>query len=275
VKKNCVIDSNEKMEQLMTGFSENNFTPDGLPKNIGEDTAFVSKNRSEKENISTDTSLSAGNIINMEDLRQQEREKISQQNQETIRQLLQQANEESERIVNQAKDEAERIRQKAYDEGKTAGFMDGNQKAQEQLQQEYQEKYQALEQDRALLKKQEQELEPRFADVMVSLLGKLTGILCQDQKEVILYLIREAMQNLERTSQIQIKVSHDDLDIVSAQKENLQDSMEQEVPLEIVEDASLLASQCVIETDHQILDCSLDVQLNNLKKQIQFLTMQM
>lgn len=35
---------------------------------------------------------------------------------------------------------------------------------------------------------------------------------------------------------------------------------------------SLQENQCIIETDQRIIDCSLDVQLQNLKDQIRMLT---
>lgn len=44
------------------------------------------------------------------------------------------------------------------------------------------------------------------------------------------------------------------------------------VEFDITEDDSLKENQCIIETDQRIIDCSLDVQLQNLKDQIKMLT---
>ena len=43
--------------------------------------------------------------------------------------------------------------------------------------------------------------------------------------------------------------------------------------LDIIEDASLMHNQCIIDLDSKIIDCSLDVQLDNLKEQLRMLAM--
>ena len=40
----------------------------------------------------------------------------------------------------------------------------------------------------------------------------------------------------------------------------------------MIEDESLQAAQCIIETDSKMIDCSLDVQLKNVQEQIKMLS---
>ena len=48
--------------------------------------------------------------------------------------------------------------------------------------------------------------------------------------------------------------------------------MSREVNIDIVEDATLERNQCMIETNTGIFNCSLDIELNNLIKNIKLLS---
>ena len=122
------------------------------------------------------------------------------------------------------------------------------------------------------LKEQEEALEPKYAELMGALIEKITGVLCEDKKDVIVYLIHQALNQLEKTKSVTLRVSKPDMLTVSAQKEQLRSCVSGEVDFDITEDDSLQENQCIIETDQRIIDCSLDVQLQNLKDQIRMLT---
>lgn len=114
-------------------------------------------------------------------------------------------------------------------------------------------------------------MEPFFADLTVNLLEKITGILCQDNKEIILHLIERAVHNLEKPKQINLRISKEDMANVSMHKAQLKEAAEGVDEFDIVEDSSLAANQCIIETENKIIDCSLDVQLQSLRDQIRML----
>ena len=59
---------------------------------------------------------------------------------------------------------------------------------------------------------------------------------------------------------------------MSSHKAAFKEAVSPDVELDVVEDDSLGAAQCIIETDHKIIDCSLDVQLKNVQDQIKMLT---
>lgn len=124
-----------------------------------------------------------------------------------------------------------------------------------------------------MLEEQERELEPRFASIIAGLVEKLTGVICENKKDVIVHLIDKALKNLERTSRIVLRVSKDDIAIVSSKRGMLMKDIKEGTEFEIIEDTGLIANQCIIETDNKIVDCSLDAQLDNLREQIKMIAM--
>lgn len=210
-------------------------------------------------------------VIRMDDVLEKERQKISQETEAQSQEILSAAQAEADAILEQARAEAEGIAEQAAAEGREAGRREGLKLAEEQLQEkerclqeEYQKKMQELE-------TQAKQMEPFFADLVVSLIEKITGIVCQDKKEVILYLMDNALHNLEKTKQITLRVSKEDMAVVSMKKAQLKESAGDVEEFDIVEDSSLSANQCIIETENKIIDCSLDAQLKSLEEQIKML----
>ena len=106
-------------------------------------------------------------------------------------------------------------------------------------------------------------LEPQMAEVIASLVEKITGILIEDN-EVILYLVDKALKNMDKSEEYTLKVSKEDYKYISMHRELLLAAIGREVLLYIVEDANLEKNQCLIETELKVINCSLDVQLSNL-----------
>jgi flagellar assembly protein FliH len=211
-------------------------------------------------------------VLNMEDVRQEEREKIEQEASETAAQALEQARQEAEAIIESARREADEIRQNAYEEGKQEGLAEGQALAAGQMDELKENFRQEMAEREKQIQQQEQALEPQFAEITASLVEKITGVLCQDKKDTIVYLIHQALKQLERTERVTIRVSKDDILLVSGQKEELKQCLAEGVAFDVMEDESLEANQCIIETDSKMIDCSLDVQLQNVKEQIRMLT---
>lgn len=210
-------------------------------------------------------------VISMDDVVSQEREKLQSELQEEQEAILAKAKDEAKELVEQAQENAEAIRQKAYDEGHREGLEQGRMEAHEELQKKSEELTQEIEQRRAEVEEQEKKLEPAFAELVVSLVRKITGISCENKKDVILYLIGSALRNVEKTSHITIRVSKEDISRVAAKKSTLKAIAKDNAELEVVEDNSLDAMQCIIETDQSMIDCSLDAQLQNLEDHIKLL----
>lgn len=186
--------------------------------------------------------------------------------------LLEQAKAEADSILEEARKEAEQIKIDAYSAAQKKGYEDGMlQSAQEtkKWKDEFEKKSKSLksEYDQMIAA-----LEPQIADLIASLVEKITGILVKDQEEVILFLVERALRNMDQSDEYSIRVSKEDYEYVALRKNTLINALDREVSLNILEDAGLKQNQCLIETKSRVINCSLDVQLNNLIKDIKLIS---
>ena len=261
-----VIDSDQQVESFIPHFFSQETTDD--PQTSLQD-GMTGTDTAEE-----DAGFQGGmSVLNMEDIRQEEREKISRESEQQVLQLKEEAQAEAAQILEAAKTEAEQIRQEAYAEGFARGKEEGVEEGRTQLSREREAFAQQMQQEKAQLQEAQDQLEPQFAQIVATLIGKITGVVCEDKKAVIVYLIHQALHQLGRTSHITVRVSREDLVLVNGKKKLLQKAVPDGVELQIQEDSSLTQSQCIIEADDKMIDCSLDVQLQNVQEQIKLLSL--
>jgi flagellar assembly protein FliH len=187
-----------------------------------------------------------------------------EENSEKASLMLEDAKKEAGQILDAARKEAEIIKNEAYSEGSKKGYGDGllqTQKELNKLKAEYDEKARHLKNE---YEKMADSLEPQMVDIIAALLEKLTGIVIEDKEEVILYLVDKTLKNMDKCNEYTLKVSKEDFEYITMRKNQLLGAIGRDVPLYIVEDINLKKNQCLIETELKVINCSLDVQLNNL-----------
>ncbi len=196
---------------------------------------------------------------------------------------LEDANAEAERIIEEARLQAEQIIAEAdknaaaaYKEAEQKGYYEGNSRAQEelnlkqaQLEAEHNTRKEALEQEYSELK---ESIEPELIEVITDVFRKVTGVVSEDNQEIILHLINGVMHNADGNRDYVIKVSPDDYRFLIDNQGKIYCAMSRGVNIDIVEDVTLKKNQCMIETDTGIFDCSLDIELDNLIKSIKLLS---
>lgn len=269
-KQKHIIDSEQRMEEL-------------IPQMY---TAEESKQDSYTFQPLTAEELASGQaqsfqdgitVIHMDDVREEERQKLSDEVNEQVMQekndILAKAEAEAEELVQHATQQAEQIKTMAHSEGFDAGKQEGLAAAEEQLQQIEEELRQSVEQELDQIRQQRQQMESFFADLTAKLVEKLTGQVCAENKEVILHLIQNAEGTLDRPKQVVLRVSGEDMAVVSGHKAELKEQLPEQTEFDILEDASLSANQCIIETEDKMIDCSLDVQLQNLQEKLHTLAL--
>ncbi len=181
--------------------------------------------------------------------------------------MLLQAREEAENILSAAQTDADGIRKQAYDDG----LRQGEKKAQEKydtmkvrLEREVKEAKEAYE-------RQVRELEPAFVEILIHLMGKLTGVLLEEKSDLITYLIEQALYEIGSSMTYLVHVSPEDFAVANLGKEKLLAQLKEGAVLEITKDGTMQKGQCIIETDSRIFDCSIDVQLKNLAGDLKML----
>ena len=203
-------------------------------------------------------------------------EEMTQESAEAARaeaeEILAQAKAQAEEILAQAQAQAGQIREEA----KKEGFNSGTIESERQLT----EKKQELEQQHAQLARQLEEdyeqrrndMEPQIVEALLSVFTEVTHTVSEDNKEIVLHLINNVLKNVENSHSYSIKVSPYDYIFLLKNQWKFYCAMNNEVNLDIVQDMALKQNECMIETDSGVFNCSLDVELHNLIKQIKLLS---
>ena len=181
--------------------------------------------------------------------------------------VLSDAREEVKKLLAGAKVDAEEIRKQAYADG----LRQGEQKAKEK----YDSMKVGLE---AEVKRQKEDyerqvsgLEPTFAEILIKLLEKLTGVLLAEKQGIIAYLLEQAIRGIEPGMTYLVHVSAEDFPLANSKKGELLRDLKEGAVLEIIEDRTMQKGQCIIETDSRIFDCGIDTQMKNLAGDLRLL----
>lgn len=212
-------------------------------------------------------------VIRIDDVLEEEKQKLEEENRQKAAEILEEANEKASKIINEANENSDRIKKEAYEEGMNQGLSDGRQQAQEEADMLRKEFESECDKRMDQITQYENSLESKFADILIGLVTKITGIVCEDKKDVIIYLIDNALHNVSKSKDITIRVSKNDIMTVESEKDKFISGLSDDVSLDIVEDDSLSDNQCIIETESGVIDCSLDAQLDNLKEQLRLIAM--
>ncbi len=186
--------------------------------------------------------------------------------------IISEAKEKALEILEIAKNEAEIISQDLYEEAQKKGYEDGLQNGMSEVNQTKKELEELAQTQNQNYLEQIETLEPQFANILTMLIEKITGIIIEDKKEVILYLIHNAIVGVDSSKTYNVRTSKDDYDFVLSKKNELSSYVSNEIIIDVTLDYTLGKNQCFIETDTRIIDCSLDVQLNNLIQDIKLLS---
>lgn len=200
--------------------------------------------------------------------------------------IIQAANKEAEEIINSAHDEAEKLRASAFDEAesikqqaKEEGYENGYNEGSNAALQEFEEKNKEL--DDRLNNLQEEynkketqlikDTEKNMVAWLSQMIPRITGVAVDGIENVLLYMINSSMRELDDSTHFVIKVSSEDYEEISQNKDAIYGALNPSIEMEIFEDSKLDKLQCIIETDNGIVDISLDTQLNNLIKALRLM----
>lgn len=186
--------------------------------------------------------------------------------------MIEEAENEAQSIIADAQAQAEGLKAQAAEEGRAAGHDEGYQAGLaevEAMKQELMEERSRMQEE---FERKVDELEPMFIDTLTGIYEHIFHVNFAEQKEVIFYLIQDALKNIEGGRNMIIHVSANDYGFVSMQKRELLEGISGADSAEIVEDVTLKPNECYIETDSGIFDCSLETQLAGLKRELRLLS---
>lgn len=188
--------------------------------------------------------------------------------------IIAEANSKAEQILDAAQNEGELIKTNAekagHDAGYNAGYEAGLKKAYE-IEAELNEKARLMDED---YERKIDELEPAFVETLTDIYSHVLGVDLSGNTAVVLYLLRDAIRNIDGSRNFFVHVSKSDFDRVNDAKNELVVGLGSNVTVEVIEDMTLNASECFIEAESGIFDCSLGIELELLKKELILLSYQ-
>ncbi len=179
-------------------------------------------------------------------------------------QIIARANEDAIAIIQRAREESDIIRQDNAEIGRKEGYEEGKHQAES----EYADLKKALEDEKVQMEieynERLNEMEPKLVDTILMVFERVTHVLGRDKKDLVLQLVNDVLSKTDISKGFLIRVSSDDYKFMIDNRERINGVVSNSVQIEIVEDPTLKPTQCMIESDSGIYDCSLDIQLENL-----------
>lgn len=184
--------------------------------------------------------------------------------------LVAQAREEIAQMQAQAQAEIQTARAQAVENGKEEGRQQGYREGSAQAEAELEAAKKSLE---AAYQEQIRNLEPEFIKQLSGIYEHIFHVELGAYHNLVMGLLENCMQKIESSSNYMIHVSREDYPYVSMQKKVLTDALgNKNAALEVVEDASMRKNECMIEADSGIYDCSLDMQLDEVRRELMLLS---
>lgn len=241
---------------------------------IIDNNAFISRRITEiKELITLQMQESAADSVFTEGLDARTMKIIEKEDLEAhAREIIEDARDEAKRIIDQAVLEAEEFKGEVFKKAKDEAYEEALREAAKEIE---------LKRKEFELQKQQHEeeylerlnaMEPILVDAILKVFNQVTHVLAEDKKELILYLVNSVMKKTEMCRDFIIRASKEDYTFLLENMEKIHGALTKRVNIEIIEDPEKEKNQCIIETDSGIYDCSLDIQMENLIKDIKTLS---
>lgn len=190
---------------------------------------------------------------------------------EQAEQILSEANAQAVMVHDKATKDAEMLRQMAQKEGYDAGYQSAMQEAEAKLKAGQEQLARREQELQAQYEETLSQLEPRLLDTILTVFDEVFRAQFSGKREMLLQLVMNAMRGIRETRQYKIRVCEEEVAFLREHKPLLQEKVGEDVQIEIVMDPALSESQCIIDADSGVYDCSLDVELDNLIRDLKSL----
>ncbi|MDR2211054.1 MAG: flagellar assembly protein FliH [Spirochaetaceae bacterium] len=193
--------------------------------------------------------------------------------------LKREAEDEAEKIIAEARERAAQIeadsqaafeteRRAAEEEGRMAGREAGFTEGKDEVARLVERTQTILE--RAQEKRAEilAETERQIIDLVLLISRKVIKIISENQRNVVISNVIEALRKVKGRGNIIIRVNMVDLKLATEHKKNFINMVEGSKSVQIVEDTTVDPGGCIIETDFGEIDARISSQLSELEQKI-------
>jgi len=264
----------EELEEELGGVEE--FTGPTADDLRREAELFKSQWEEEKARMIANANSEAENII--QDAQKAAFAEVKRQTDEA-QVMKQEAVEEAERIIAQAQvkvkeleteirqtldNEKKDAREQGRTEGKDEGYADGKAEVDRLIERTQIVLERAQDKRADILKETEKEI----VNLVLLISRKVIKVISENQRNVIISNVIEALRKVKAKGNILIKVNLADLQLATEHKQNFISMMEGVKSINIVEDSSVDRGGCIIETDFGEIDARIASQLAELENRI-------
>lgn len=196
-------------------------------------------------------------------------------------QVYGEARMEKEKILVQAQEQAQRLQEeteaKAREAGYAAGYEEGRQKGAQEVREEMQKAVDEANAKAARIialaerdtKDCVQSAEAQIVEIAMAIVDKVIPQHFIDAPQIILPLVRTALEKVKDQNELVVRVCADDYEFVLMAKDEFQRILEGEGTLTITADRTIGAGGCVIESANGNVDARLETRMEMLKKAVQ------
>ncbi len=198
---------------------------------------------------------------------------------EDARQAKQQAEEEKLRTIEEARQEAnqmrrdaqnevDKIRRDAYEEGNQAGHEDGFNNGKPEVERLIEQIHHII--DKTLEKRNEiiEESETQLINLVLLIARKVVKVISENQKNVVINNVIQALRKLKSRGEVLIKVNLDDVELTTEHVKDFMRMVDNVQSVTVVEDSTVDKGGCIIETDFGEIDARISSQLQEIEEKI-------
>ena len=238
--------------------------------------AFRERWNVEKEAMIAAAQAEANEIVQSADLSS---ERAREQSTEEANAIRTQAQEEAEKIIAQAQQQAQELeaevrktlddeRKEAVDTGREEGRAEGYAAGKAEVDRLVERTQTVLE--RAQDKRGEilTETEREIIELVLLISRKVVKVISENQREVVVSNVLEALRKVRDRGNIIIKVNLADLNLATESKKEFIQALEGVKSIQIMEDTSIDSGGCIIDTDFGEIDARISSQLAELEAKI-------
>jgi len=264
-KEKRIIDSNQAVSDRIKELSE-------MLEVAEDDDGFADEFTEGLDAAQVDALLADQDEAAAQEADNEEIEKVLEEAREQAQQIIDDANEQAQQIINDANSQAQSI----FDEARANGEAEGNEKGYAEGLARAEEKEREVEEKAAALSAEYEELvselEPKMVDTLTGIYSHVFGIDLAGRNDIVFNLLKDTIRNIDSVKNYLVHVSKDDHEYVLENRDELTAGLGSSVTVEVIEDVTLTAGNCFIETEGGIFDCSLGTELELLKKELKILS---
>jgi flagellar assembly protein FliH len=264
----------EELEELPRGAEEySGPTVDDLKKEADafrqqwetERQAMVDAARAEAEKIVKDAEAAAFEEVKR---KSNQAQKIKQEAEEAAKATVEQAQARVREIEAQMRDKIEAVEREAFKKGQGEGHEQGFAEGKAEVERLVDRLHTVIE--RAMDKRTEilDQTESQIVELVLLIARKVVKVISENQKNVVVSNIAQALRKLKTRSDVLIRVNLADLSLATEHVKDFVAMAENAKKITIVEDTAIDRGGCIIETDFGEIDARIASQLHELEEKI-------